>query len=138
MLSEAFRLHWQCLLLLFWAAACFFWARGLVTGRGLWPAFILTLLTLLTATTLEVLEWQAAHEKSYPRVVITMDGTALRRGNGESYPCHPTIPTMYEGMEGRRLAQRGDWLQIELPRGQVGWVPRNSVVAVGQWDSPSD
>jgi hypothetical protein len=51
----------------------------------------------------------------------------LRRGNGRSYP--PRYPTpLNRGVEARRLFERGDWLQIELSGGEVGWVERAAIL----------
>lgn len=66
-------------------------------------------------------------QKLHPLVVIAQE-TGFLRGNGLSYPAHPTIPTLYPGMEARRLFQRGDWLQVQLPGGALGWVPAEAVL----------
>jgi tetratricopeptide (TPR) repeat protein len=64
------------------------------------------------------LAWEAQH----PLVVVRTAGAALRTGNGPSYPRHETLPALARGMEGRRLFERGDWLQVEFPGGLIGWV----------------
>src|SRR5439155_27372853 len=64
----------------------------------------------------------------HPVVVIAEDGVAddgvqLRKGNGFSYP--PRHETrLYRGAEARLRHGRGDWLQVELASGEVGWIPR--------------
>ena len=58
------------------------------------------------------------------------EGTALQRGNGTSYPRHPDVPTLPAGLEARVLHRRGDWLQVRLATGEVGWVPSDAVLVV--------
>jgi hypothetical protein len=51
----------------------------------------------------------------------------LRRGDGVRFP--PRYDTaIYRGVEGRLLFERGDWIQIELSAGEIGWVPRAAVL----------
>jgi hypothetical protein len=57
-----------------------------------------------------------------PVVVIAEDGVLLRGGNGLRYPPRSETP-LNRGVEARLLFTRGDWLQIELTGGEVGWVP---------------
>ncbi|MBY0528031.1 MAG: hypothetical protein K2R98_31830 [Gemmataceae bacterium] len=59
----------------------------------------------------------------YPLVVIAEDGVLMRRGNGLTYEARYQT-TLNRGVEGRLLFQRGNWVQIELSGGEVGWVPR--------------
>jgi hypothetical protein len=58
-----------------------------------------------------------------PVVVIADDGVLVRSGNGLAYPARYETP-LNRGTEARLLFVRGEWLQIELSGGQVGWVPR--------------
>jgi hypothetical protein len=122
----------QCSTLVLCALACPFWVRRFTAGRGTGPAFLLTSATVLAGAGLALLDWHALQEERYPLVVIAADDTPLQRGNGTNYPRHPTLLTVNEGMEARRLVERGDWLQIQFPGGQVGWVPRNAVVISGE------
>ncbi|MBM4072576.1 MAG: hypothetical protein FJ271_27140 [Planctomycetes bacterium] len=64
-------------------------------------------------------------------VVIAKDDVPLRRGNGDEYPTPPDAPTLARGMEARLLSRRGDWLQIRLCSGQVGWVQNRT--ALVEW-----
>jgi tetratricopeptide (TPR) repeat protein len=66
-------------------------------------------------------------ETKHPLVVIARDGTYLRKGNHSDYPRSYDIP-LNQGVEARSLYVRGDWLQIELAGGEVGWVPGESVL----------
>jgi hypothetical protein len=74
-----------------------------------------------------VLDSHERLEEHYPVVVITEE-TPLYRGNGASYPAHDESPSLAPGREGRRLHARGDWLQIRLTGGEIGWVPRQAVL----------
>lgn len=71
--------------------------------------------------------WSEAEEARAPLVVVAEDGAVLRRGNGRNYPpaCDPPL---HRGVEARKLFHRGDWLQIELASGEIGWVPRSAVL----------
>jgi hypothetical protein len=62
-----------------------------------------------------------------PLAVIARDGVQLRVGNGRSYPARYETP-LNRGVEARVLFERGDWLQLELSGGEIGWVPRADVV----------
>src|SRR5262249_38625402 len=66
-------------------------------------------------------------EDRHPLVVIAVE-TGFQRGNGESYARHPDLPLLLPGLEGRGLHQRGDWLQVQLASGAIGWVRREHVL----------
>ena len=71
--------------------------------------------------------WSAKLEAVQPLVVIADDGVLLRKGNGLTYPPRYDTP-VNRGVEARLLFDRGEWLQIELAGGEVGWVPRRYVL----------
>ncbi len=71
-------------------------------------------------------------DNSQPLVVIAEDGVLLRKDNGLTYPPRYETP-VNRGVEARLRFERGDWLQIELAGGEVGWVPRRYVLL----DAPS-
>ena len=77
----------------------------------------------LLAARLAVDEWSQRQESLHPLVVLAADGVVLRKGNSSLYPPRYDTP-LNRGVEARLLFERGDWLQIELAGGQVGWVPR--------------
>ncbi|HLN27156.1 MAG TPA: hypothetical protein VK395_05390 [Gemmataceae bacterium] len=81
----------------------------------------------LLAITLVMEDWSHRQERSNPLVVIAEDGVLMRKGNGLAYPRRYDTP-LHRGVEARLLVDRGKWLQIELARGEVGWVPRAYVL----------
>lgn len=62
-----------------------------------------------------------------PLVVVAAEGVLLHNGNGFGYPPRYDTP-LPQGVEARLLYARGDWLQVELPGGEVGWLPREHVL----------
>jgi hypothetical protein len=71
--------------------------------------------------------WEDGRERERPLVVVAEDGVLLRKGDGLAFPPRYDTP-LGAGVEARRLFQRGDWLQVELSGGEVGWVPRGAVL----------
>ncbi len=66
--------------------------------------------------------WNIFREIPHHLVVVARDGVVLRKGNGPNYP--PRNPTpLNRGVEAQELFMRGNWLQIRLAGGEVGWVP---------------
>jgi hypothetical protein len=61
-------------------------------------------------------------------VVLSADRVPLRNGDGLTYPARYDGKTLNRGVEARLLLERGDWLHIELPGGESGWVPRGTVL----------
>jgi hypothetical protein len=78
---------------------------------------------LLLGAVLAAWELYLARELRHPLVVVAEDGILVRQGNGLSYPPRAATP-VNRGVEGRLLFARGAWLKIELPGGEIGWVPR--------------
>lgn len=53
--------------------------------------------------------------------VIAADDVVVRKGNGENY--EPQFKQLfYDGVEFKVRERRGDWLHIELPDGNTGWI----------------
>jgi tetratricopeptide (TPR) repeat protein len=77
---------------------------------------------LLVARAAARSSWEEAH----PLVVIAAEDVFLRKGNGPQFPPRFDVP-LSRGVEARLRFERGDWLQIELTGGEVGWVPRQAV-----------
>jgi hypothetical protein len=84
-------------------------------------------LAVLTATLLGLATLYEQRDRALPLVVIAQDELPLRLGNGLSYPSQypEKLP---RGAEARLLHRRGEWLQIELTGGAVGWVPLSAVL----------
>jgi hypothetical protein len=102
--------------------------RGLTTQRRrpLWlgcAALVIALLVAVVPVGLWVVEKRRdQQDQQQPLVVIAGDGVLLRTGNGPAYPVVDDAP-LNRGVEARRLFDRGEWLQIRLAGGEVGWVP---------------
>ena len=69
------------------------------------------------------------HDRAQPLVIIA-DNTPFYRGNGSSYPQHASVPLLPRGLEACIVHRRGDWLQIRLSTGEVGWLPRSQALIV--------
>ena len=63
-------------------------------------------------------------------VVTATPDTPFRTGNSSEYPPRLEHP-LPAGVELRRLAERGGWVQVQLNGGPVGWVPRDHIIIVG-------
>jgi tetratricopeptide (TPR) repeat protein len=74
------------------------------------------------------LDHRIARDREYPPVVVAVNSATLRRGNGNLYPRHPDLPLVNRGMEAVLLYERGGWLQVQFPGGEVGWLPKTAVI----------
>jgi hypothetical protein len=72
---------------------------------------------------------QAEFDRNSPLVIIA-ENTAFYQGNATSYPQHAALPMLPRGLEARQIHARGNWVQIRLSTGQVGWLPRERVLIV--------
>jgi hypothetical protein len=97
--------------------------RGAWLGAALGGLFVAAVLASLTAYN----ALAAKQDVVWPLVVIADDGVLLRKGNGLTYPPRYETP-VNRGVEARLLFERGEWLQIELAGGAVGWVSRRYVL----------
>jgi hypothetical protein len=66
-------------------------------------------------------------EAEHPLVIISADQTYFHKGNHSLYP-RAYDTALNRGVEARLLQIRGDWLQIELTGGQIGWGPRENAL----------
>jgi hypothetical protein len=88
-------------------------------------------------------ERQRQSDQTHPVVVIAADRVMLHKGNGARYPWYdasagawqegsgtipPDAPALNRGVEARLRFDKGDWVQIELTGGEIGWVRRGEVV----------
>lgn len=113
-----------------YALGCLAATRWLMT-RGVWlilPALV-ALAAAAALTALIVFATQSERRaREQPLAVIADDGVLLRKGDGRAFPARYDAP-LNKGVEVRRLFQRGDWSQVELSGGEVGWV-RNDALLV--------
>jgi hypothetical protein len=131
---------------LVWVALTRWW----MTRRGNWFSLAVTGLSGLIfvggGLALEVRErgWQ----KKHPVVVIAAPRVVLHKGNAANYPCYdararawvesaggacPEATPLYRGVEARLRFVRGEWLQIELASGEIGWVRKADAVVDRPW-----
>jgi hypothetical protein len=62
-----------------------------------------------------------------PCAVVNRGGVFLRKGNGLAYDQRLPAP-LRPGLETRCLFEREGWLQVEMPTGEIGWVPTHAVL----------
>jgi hypothetical protein len=110
------------------------WIAGVLafmrlSNRFLIPAFAAAALAIGAAAGLWSELEKTRFEQDTPLVVVAVN-TPYHRGNGPSYPQHASVPILPRGIEARLVHRRGDWLQIRLSSGEIGWVPRNRVLIV--------
>jgi len=116
--------------LVFYSLAWLGIAAWLVSRRR-WAAVVTILLFIasgLPAAWWGYLDYRIAQDEEHPLVVVAVNGVTLRRGNGPLYPHHPQLPLVNRGMEARLLNERGGWVQVEFPGGDVGWLPGEAVL----------
>lgn len=87
------------------------------------------LLAIATGMAAGVIREQQNADRAAP-LVIVQGNTPLYLGNGPSYPQHAAVPMLPRGLEARIVHRRGDWLQVRLSSGEVGWLPRGQVLIV--------
>lgn len=61
-----------------------------------------------------------------PPLIILANATALRAGNGESYPAK--LAELPRGAEVRERGRRGGWVRVELAGGATGWLPESAIL----------
>ena len=67
--------------------------------------------------------------------VLVQDNVTVRKGDSEAFEQRFQEP-LHQGVEFRVLESRPQWLHIELPDGQDGWVPRDAAQVVGAYRPP--
>jgi hypothetical protein len=95
--------------------------------------YVATTLAIVVAVFACIAFWRAVEQAEVDRrtpLVIVAENTPLYRGNGASYPPHPEAPILPRGMEVRQQHRRGNWLQVRLSSGEIGWLPRSRVLIV--------
>jgi hypothetical protein len=116
--------------MLLYLLAMLAWARAWMTRRVLWW----TAGGILAAAAIVLSCWTlfAEHRLSDGKsalAIVAQNNTLLQRGNSAEYPprLNDRLPA---GVELHVIGERGGWLQVELAGGEIGWVEKNSVVAV--------
>jgi hypothetical protein len=101
--------------------ACIGFTRWLMKRR---TAFLMFgLVALLAAGILTVVAVREATAVSLgPLVVISQDDVLLRAGDSLKYPARYDSTRVNRGVEGYLIGRRGNWLQVELSGGEVGWI----------------
>ena len=96
-------------------------------SRTLWLGGLAFAAAVLPAAVWGFVDWNAWRDRRHPLVVVARDDTRLYKGNGFDYPFSHDAP-LNRGVEARQLFVRGDWLQVELADGEVGWAHRGAVL----------
>jgi len=103
----------------------------LAVGGLFWRPRLMNRLALGAVLLTVVLGLSAAYDwyrfDLVSRGVVIKDGVIARKGDAESYAPALTKP-LPEGSEFRLLEKRGDWILIELPGAQQGWVRTGDAV----------
>ncbi len=117
---------WLGMASIVFAMTCAAWTRWWMTRRRFFlhatVACYVVASALIVVTAAET--WRIHDAEVHPVVVVARDEVLLRTGNGNSYLPRRETP-LSRGVEGRLLYERGDWLQIQLAGGEVGWLPRS-------------
>jgi tetratricopeptide (TPR) repeat protein len=84
---------------------------------GWWLAAVVLLIGLLTAS------WYVTYDRLEGRrlAVVLQDSVEVLAGPGEN---NATLFTMHEGLTIEVRDVRAEWVQVSLPNGLNGWVPR--------------
>jgi tetratricopeptide (TPR) repeat protein len=117
---------------IFYALGCLSVTRWRMVRRGrlLNGGLLALLMAGVLAGWLMIRTKEQSNHEEHPLVVIARDGVQLRRGNGTAFPPRYAA-SVNRGVEGRRLFERGGWVQIELSGGEIGWAPREAVLVDG-------
>jgi hypothetical protein len=110
------------------------WLAGAcaVFTRKVWImmlTIVLVSIAIVSAAALRLESERAETDRRAPLVIIA-DNTPFYLGNGPSYEQHKGVPLLPRGLEARLIHRRGDWVQIRLSTGEIGWLPRNQVLIV--------
>lgn len=118
-----------------WAGLALLWIAGAVIAAGLarpggWGAAHGWVLTLaLSATVAVAASWYVTQRRAEgkPTAVVLDDVVEILAGPG---PSNPSLATVHEGLTLEIRAERQDWLQVGLPDGLNGWIPRSAIEQV--------
>jgi hypothetical protein len=110
---------------LVWAiAGLVAWCSARPGGWNAIAGWILVSLTL--AAVLLSVSWAISHERveGAPLAVVLEPAVEVLAGPG---PNNATLFTVHEGLTLEIRAERQDWVQVSLPNGLNGWVPRDAL-----------
>jgi tetratricopeptide (TPR) repeat protein len=113
-----------------YALSCLLLTRWLMVRRTRWLLWGLTAVVVAAVLTIFLIRSEQSPTGG-PLVVIAEDRVLLRKGNGLAYPPRYDA-SLNRGVEARLLFRRGDWLQIELAGGEVGWIPLSAALVDGE------
>ena len=89
----------------------------------------LILLALFSGIALRLDAERSETDRRTPLVVVA-DNTPFYLGNGLSYEQHKGARFCPRGLEARLQYRRGEWVQIRLSTGEIGWLPGGRVLVV--------
>jgi hypothetical protein len=101
--------------------------RWRVTREAMWVwagATVLLLAVLIIAARVE--EFRVRHAEARVPFAVVRQANMLRKGDGPSFALRRDTP-LPAGVEVTIRQERGDWLQVELADGSLGWLPREVV-----------
>lgn len=115
-----------------WAGLALFWGlAGIVAWRtsrpGGWsPAWGWTVAGLMAALCVVTASWYATvtHLEGAPLAVVIESSVDVLAGPGEN---NASLFTVHEGLTVEVRSERENWVQVSLPNGLNGWVPRGAV-----------
>jgi hypothetical protein len=114
-----------------WLLACAGVARFIMTRNAVWLVVAgLGVIALVVLGGAWVLDARQRERDESRALLIVCDDTTLRRGNAPAYPPRLDAP-LPKGAEVRELSRRGGWVQVQLPGGTIGWLPKSAVIACG-------
>lgn len=109
-------------------------ARLAMTHARGWAVTAMLLLVVLVGFAYRLGQDRAA-DRRWAAVVVLARDEVLRTGNATAFP--PRLePALPRGVEARRRAERGGWVQVELAGGAVGWLPAEALLTVPDPTSP--
>jgi tetratricopeptide (TPR) repeat protein len=109
--------------LFYLAGAMFGWVwlrRGELRRRLRWVCWVCVGLALVTGA-LAVGKERAYHD---PKLLVVVEGSALRSGPAESFP---PLREANPGERGRRVGGEGSWQEVTLENGSRGYLPMTSL-----------
>ena len=98
---------------------------------GKWrPAHGWGVALLAAAIALSALSWSLAWQRlaGRPLAVVLAERAAVLGGPGAN---NATLAVVHEGLDVEVRGERAEWVQVLLPNGVTGWIPRDAVGIVG-------